>query len=129
MRFVPRRSKKLPLLYCIAPYMQGKDYMYTIALTLFHVNTVTGIIWPLIEDEECRVVINKHGYIMARFRYNKRIYNMLAHRLVWFKAMGCFFPKYVIHHINGDILDNRLTNLQTLSHSEHSKLHALKQRR
>jgi hypothetical protein len=32
-------------------------------------------------------------------------------------------PSEDVHHINGDRLDNRIENLQVLSHSEHCRLH------
>jgi hypothetical protein len=31
--------------------------------------------------------------------------------------------KFVIHHINGDHMDNRIENLQKMTHSEHVRLH------
>ena len=35
----------------------------------------------------------------------------------------------VVHHINGDRIDNRLSNLRIMTRSLHSKLHAKKQKR
>lgn len=47
----------------------------------------------------------------------------LEHRLVWEAAHGPIGPDVVIHHINGDKLDNRLENLMAMSHSDHRSLH------
>ena len=48
---------------------------------------------------------------------------ILLHRYVWIKERGAIPTGYHIHHINGDILDNRIENLKCLSSSDHSKLH------
>lgn len=46
------------------------------------------------------------------------------HRAVWEAAYGTIPKGYHIHHINDDKHDNRIENLELLSHSEHSKHHA-----
>ena len=47
----------------------------------------------------------------------------LEHRLVWEAAHGPIPSSTVIHHVNGDPLDNRLENLMAMSNSEHRKFH------
>ena len=44
------------------------------------------------------------------------------HRAIWESANGAIPAGYQIHHRNGDIHDNRLENLEILTHSEHSRL-------
>ena len=47
------------------------------------------------------------------------------HRLVLEKALGRSLNKgEVVHHINGDKLDNRLVNLKVMSRGDHIRLHA-----
>ena len=46
------------------------------------------------------------------------------HRLVVEQAIGRFLSTdEQVHHINGDKLDNRIENLQIMSHQEHLKMH------
>jgi len=48
---------------------------------------------------------------------------MMYHRLVWSKYNGKIPEGYHIHHIDGNKLNNDISNLQLISSSEHSKLH------
>jgi hypothetical protein len=45
------------------------------------------------------------------------------HRWVWEQAYGPIPLGYIVHHRNNDKLDNRLVNLELLTHAEHSRHH------
>lgn len=52
--------------------------------------------------------------------------SILKHRLVWILANGPIPPGHMIHHKNGNKFDNRLENLECITHSEHRLKHPRK---
>jgi hypothetical protein len=66
------------------------------------------------------LVVAPHDYPGMRYR-GRYCYE---HILVWWQNAGKIPPKgYEIHHINMDHRDNRFSNLQLVSSSDHRKLH------
>lgn len=73
-------------------------------------------------DSHRKEILNKNGYLSLCIG-NHREY---VHRLVMEEHLGRkLTDDESVHHINGDRTDNRIENLQLLTKSEHSRLHAI----
>jgi uncharacterized protein (DUF1330 family) len=73
--------------------------------------------------------ISTNGYVMIRCighpRATKYGSYVFEHILVMEKHLGRYITtEEDVHHINGNKQDNRLENLQLMSHIEHSKHHS-----
>jgi len=66
--------------------------------------------WSLTRSESCL-------YATTRMVVNGKWKDVKMHRLV----LSCS-PDMVVHHINGDTLDNRKSNLQMMTKKEHDRL-------
>lgn len=76
------------------------------------------------------MVRNEKGqftYVNGNGRY-KRIMvngkNCQLHRYVWEQNNGPIPKGYIVHHINGNKLDNRIENLSCISQKEHNLIHS-----
>lgn len=53
---------------------------------------------------------------------------IFEHRAVWEQAYGPIPEGFIVHHANGDGLDNRLENLCLMRRGDHNALHAKERR-
>ena len=60
------------------------------------------------------------GYLGTRDRDGKKRF---IHRACWEAHNGPVLRGYVVHHINGDQLDNRIGNLACMTQREHALRH------
>ena len=70
--------------------------------------------------------LDSRGYWISRDRVGKR---SRVHRACWEAYRGLIPEGWVVHHVNGDRLDNRIENLLAMSNSKHSALHRTERRR
>jgi hypothetical protein len=54
---------------------------------------------------------------------NGRARSITKHRAIWMRVHGEIPKGYIIHHINGNKQDNRIENLECISHREHQLKH------
>lgn len=70
------------------------------------------------------VKINGVGYYMVTSTKEGN-HKKLLHRLIWEDFWGCEIPKgYVIHHKDGNKLNNCILNLQLMRDKDHRSLHS-----
>ena len=60
------------------------------------------------------------GYLGTYDREGERRY---VHRGCWEAHHGSIPSGHIVHHIDGDRLDNRIENLACMPHGEHTRLH------
>ena len=63
---------------------------------------------------------SRHVYHMTQDRDGR---STRVHRVAWATYHGPIPNGHVVHHRNGDTLDNRIENLACMTPSEHAKLH------
>ena len=64
---------------------------------------------------------NKDGYILINIKKDGKWKIWREHRYIWTQHYGAIPPNMTIDHINGKKDDNRIENLQLLSHKENSQ--------
>lgn len=81
---------------------------------------VNASVRPIAQDGEGHITASGH----RRFTFAKVIGTEYEHRLVWRAHNGDIPAGHVIHHSDGNPLNNSIENLQCLSRSEHRQIHA-----
>lgn len=67
--------------------------------------------------------VNAKGYIEGRIWVDGKQVRVKRHRLIMERHLGrALSPDEDVHHINGNKSDNRIENLEVISHSEHSRV-------
>jgi len=70
--------------------------------------------------------LDSKGYVVVRVPFHPLADDrgrVLEHRLVWFNAHGSLPQAAIVHHKNGDRLDNRLENLELHDRTTHAQHH------
>lgn len=69
---------------------------------------------------------DNNGYLRGELTHSDLIHRQKAYRNIYLKHREKYplpFKKYVVHHINSNKKDNRISNLQILTPEEHEKIH------
>lgn len=85
------------------------------AATGLYVDLAAGAVF----NRHGRQVGSSRGHDYKRVSKHQRLY--YVHRLVWESAHGPLPDGSVVDHINGDKSDNRIANLEAVSHSENMR--------
>jgi frataxin-like iron-binding protein CyaY len=72
----------------------------------------------LIEYRWCAQPNRKSYYAKRSTTVNKKLLMLLMHRLIWIHHNGAIPERYEIDHIDQDKLNNSLSNLRLVSHSQ-----------
>ena len=79
---------------------------------------------PILHTEWGRAKVDAHGYyrITSRKEGNHR---KRLHRLIFEKFHGEIPDNYIVHHIDGNKLNNCILNLELMTSEKHNSLHKL----
>jgi len=69
-----------------------------------------------------------HGWkpnrlLRSKYRHTRGGSESYEHREIWTQANGPIPAGHVVHHADGNSLNNRLENLELMSNSEHTRYH------
>ena len=72
--------------------------------------------------------IDKNGYERGKLEHSDLIHRQIAYKQIYLKNKKKYpleFGKYVVHHIDGNKRNNKISNLQILTKKEHEKIHGI----
>lgn len=79
---------------------------------------------PVLHTEFGRAKIDAQGYYRITSRKEGN-HNKQLHRLIFEKFHGSIPEKYIVHHCDGDKLNNCILNLELLTFGKHNVVHKL----
>jgi hypothetical protein len=114
----PYNAKKSPICFNCAAKKRSKEYPMPINWKGGKAKCTKGYIMVKLQSSDFYApMTNKQRYVME-------------HRLVMAKSLGrCLTNEEVVHHKNGNVIDNRLENLEILNNSQHSHIPKTKVRK
>lgn len=119
-----RRNRKLPdytCQHCGALFRPKRSTAKYCSRPCMWANNGKGQIPP---DGTTTWWVGHKGYIDGKIWRNRKPARIKQHRYVMEQHLGrALRADEDVHHLNGNKADNRLDNLQLMTHSDHSKLH------
>ncbi len=108
-------------------WMDYNDLLELIDIGKISVNVIGGYVYRC-SYPQCNKnfkkteIVNKDGYIIVYILYNKIRYVNVAHRIVWMYYNKKNIPNNLeVDHIDNDILNNKIDNLQLLTKHDNMK--------
>ena len=98
----PIREDYLPVSYKNAPYEVSR----------------WGDIWSRLRNKFLMPYLGNHGYLVVNLRINGKSYQKSVHRLVAETFLGPIPDGYEVNHKDGNKLNNCVTTLEYITHSE-----------
>ncbi len=109
--------------------MSETDYtiIYFLARGWLKADPETGLVWfsrsrKWSDPNWAPLTDTTNGYLLYRTRHRGRKYSLYAHRIIWIACAGtpdehvhAHTASYAIDHIDGDRMNNRITNLQLVT--------------
>ena len=87
--------------------------------------TEDGKVWSHFKNKFIKPHINNRGYLCIRLHNKEKSLKTSIHRLVAIAYVKNIYNKSQVNHINGNKSDNRIENLEWVTHEE-NQLHAYK---